>query len=281
MDHMKGKICLITGATNGIGLVTAEALAAAGTRLVLVGRDAARTAGVADRLRAETGNDTIESLCADLSVQAEVRGLADAFRARHDRLDVLINNAGAIFAERQVTSDGLEMTFALNHMNYFLLTNLLVDALRASAPARIVNVSSRAHLGVALDFDDLQAERRYNGWLVYKRSKLANLLFTAALGRRLDGSGVTVNALHPGFVATRFGHNNRSALGYGLRFAQLAAISPAKGAETTIYLATTPEVEGISGRYFHRKRPVEPSAAARDHAAAERLWEISAELTET
>ena len=277
--QMPDKICLVTGATSGIGLVTAQALAQQGATVIVVGRHPERGAATVRRIVQATGNPHVELLLADLSVQAQVRQLAAEFQRRFARLDVLVNNAGALFIKRQLSADGLEMTFALNHLGYFLLTHLLLGTLTASAPARIVNVSSNAHQGAQMHFADLQGQRRYSGWRAYCQSKLANLLFTYELARRLDGSGVTANAVHPGFVATGFGRNNRGLFGLCMRVAQLTALSPEQGAETLIYLATSPEVEGMSGKYFVKQRPVESSRASYDQEAAQRLWQLSAELT--
>jgi NAD(P)-dependent dehydrogenase (short-subunit alcohol dehydrogenase family) len=275
---MHGKVCLITGATSGIGLVAARELARRGAHVVLVGRNADKCAAVVEHIRTQTGN-TPESLLADLSSQRQVRELARQFRERQQRLDVLVNNAGGIWFERQQTEDGFEMTFAVNHLAYFLLTHLLRDLLRSSAPARIVNVASAAHGGAILDFADLQAERGYSGWAQYCRSKLMNLLFTYELARRLEGSGVSVNALHPGWVATGFG-SNKGWKGTLLQFAaRCLAIGPEKGARTIVYLATAPEVAGVTGRYFVREREAASSAASHDVAAAKRLWEVSEQLT--
>jgi NAD(P)-dependent dehydrogenase (short-subunit alcohol dehydrogenase family) len=203
--------------------------------------------------------------------------LADDFRTRFDRLDVLVNNAGAYFVERQVTSEGLEMTFALNHLSYFLLTDRMLELLQASGPGRIVNVSSQAHSNASLDFDDLQHERQYDGWKTYCESKLMNLYFTFELARRLKGGRVVVNALHPGLVATGFGHNNPNPPAW-LQRAQRNAISPEQGAETMIYLAASPAVQGVSGQYFYQKKVAESSQTSKDGEAARRLWEISAQM---
>jgi NAD(P)-dependent dehydrogenase (short-subunit alcohol dehydrogenase family) len=276
---MQGKVCLVTGATSGIGLVTAQALAQQGATVVVVGRQAERGVATVRRMVQETGNPRVELLLADLSVQAQVRQLAAEVQQRFTRLDVLVNNAGALFMQRNQSLDGIEMTFALNHLGYFLLTSLLLDTLKASAPARVVNVSSNAHRSGAMDFADPQGQRRYSGWRAYCQSKLANLLFTYELARRLEGTGVTVNAVHPGFVATGFGRNNRGVFGLGIRIAQLTALSPQQGAETLIYLATSPEVEGVTGKYFVKQRPVASSRASYDQAAAQRLWQLSTELT--
>jgi NAD(P)-dependent dehydrogenase (short-subunit alcohol dehydrogenase family) len=276
---LHGKVHLVTGATSGIGKVTARELARHGATVVVVGRNPERCAATVAQIQAETGNKNVEALRANLSVQQEIHALAKQFLERYPRLDVLINNAGAVMFERQESADGIELTFALNHLAYFLLTSLLLDRLKASAPARIVNVSSAAHLRVALDFDDLQNQRRYRGFHVYSQSKLANLFFTYELARQLEGTGVTVNALHPGVVATNFGSDNgwRGSL---LRvFFKLFGISPEEGARTIIYLATSPEVEGVTGKYFVKEKMVASSAVSYDTAAAERLWRVSAELT--
>jgi NAD(P)-dependent dehydrogenase (short-subunit alcohol dehydrogenase family) len=276
---VRGKVCLITGATSGIGLVTTRELARDGAHVVLVGRDRAKCAAVVARIRAETGNTQVESLLADLSSQQQVRQLARQFREQHPRLDVLVNNAGAIWMKRLLTVDGLEMTFAVNHLAYFLLTQLLLDTLKSSTPARIVNVSSGAHRKGTMDFDNLQGERHYSGWQAYCRSKLENLLFTYELARRLEGTGVTVNALHPGWVATGFAGNN----GWKGRLWQWAArcfaISPEQGARTVLYLARSPDVSGVSGQYFYRERAVPSTPASHDETAARRLWQVSLELT--
>jgi NAD(P)-dependent dehydrogenase (short-subunit alcohol dehydrogenase family) len=276
---LDGKTCVVTGATSGIGLATAEALARLGARLVLAGRDRGKGEAAAAHLRALNPGCDVVVLYADLARREDARRLAAEVRATAPRIDVLVNNAGAIFNRRDVTEDGLERTFALNHMAYFVVTLLLCDRLVASAPARVVNVASNAHRSAVLDFDDLQMARRYDGWTAYRRSKLCNILFTRALARRLAGTGVTANALHPGFVASRFGDNNggmfRLALSLGKR---LVAIPNAKGAETPVYLAAAPEPAEVSGLYFGRCRAEAPSATAQDDGAAERLWQESIRL---
>jgi NAD(P)-dependent dehydrogenase (short-subunit alcohol dehydrogenase family) len=276
---MKGKVCVISGATSGIGLVAAERLAAMGARLVLVGRDKARGEAALGRIRRQAPAAELRIHYADLSRLAEMNHLAAEIAALEPRIDVLINNAGAMFNERRVTEDGFERTFALNHMAYFVLSNRLKERLIAAAPARIVNVASDAHRGNTLDFADLQSAHGYRGFTAYGRSKLANILFTRELARRLAGTGVTANCLHPGFVATRFGDNNSGLFRLGLGFAKrFFALSPEEGAKTIVYLATAPEAADITGGYFAKSRPATPTAAARDDAAARRLWEESARL---
>jgi NAD(P)-dependent dehydrogenase (short-subunit alcohol dehydrogenase family) len=276
---MHGKVCLVTGATSGIGGVTAEALARQGATTILVARDPARGAATVQRIRQATGNLRVEMLLADLSVQAEIRRLAHEVQSRYPRLDVLVNNAGALFSRRALSADGIELTWALNHLAYFLLTTLLLDTLKASATARVVNVSSDAHRRARLRFDDLQGQQDYGGWRAYAQSKLANVLFTYELARRLDGTGVAANAVHPGFVATNFARQNRSLTALLFRaLQQVVALSPEQGAETVIYLATAPEVEGVSGQYFVKRRAVRSSPASYDVQAAQRLWQVSAEM---
>jgi NAD(P)-dependent dehydrogenase (short-subunit alcohol dehydrogenase family) len=274
---MHSRTCLITGATSGIGRATALALGGMGAELVLLCRDRARGEETAAAARA-AGAPAVELLIADLGVQAEVRRAAAEFLAGGRPLHVLINNAGVVNLQRTLTADGLEATFAVNHLAYFLLTTLLLDRLRASAPARIVNVSSEAHRFGPLDFDDLQNERRYRTMKVYGQSKLANILFTAELARRLEGSGVTVNSLHPGAVATRLGTNNGAWARALIRLLRPFFRTPDDGAATSIHLATAPELAGVSGRYFANRREKTPSAAARDPDAARRLWEVSERL---
>lgn len=276
---MKGKTCIITGATDGIGLEAAAALGARGARLVLVGRNRAKGETVLKALRRRVPGVEAEMHYADLSRRDEIKRLALELLATAPRIDVLLNNAGAFFARRAVVEDGLEQTFALNHMGYFRLTKWLAERVISSAPARIVNVASEAHRNAALDFDDLQTARGYNGWKAYQRSKLANILFTRALAPRLAGTGVTANCLHPGFVRTSFGDNNRGLWGIGIRLGKLfAAISVPRGAETPVYVASAPEIEGVTGKYFDKCREREPNAAARNDADAERLWKESERL---
>ena len=276
---MENKKVLITGATAGIGLVTALELAKMQAHVILVGRNPQKTEQVARDLRSQTGNERIDTLVGDLSSQAEVRRLAAEYRHRYDQLHVLINNAGALFLKRSVSVDGLEMTLALNHLAPFLLTNLLLDMLIASAPARIVNVSSAVHFGNVLDLDDLNGEKHYRGYAAYGRSKLMNIYFTYELAHRLQDSEVTANCLHPGFVATNFGKNNGGLVRSLMGLVQLGAISPEKGAETSIYLASAEDLAGVTGKYFDKKQAVRSSEVSYDQDIARRLWETSLMLT--
>jgi retinol dehydrogenase-12 len=275
---LRGKVCLLTGATRGIGRAAADTLARTGMTLVLVGRDAARTEETVRAVRQASGNGQVEGLLADLSLRSEVSRLAADFRARHPRLDVLVNNAGAIFTRREETREGTEKTLALNHLGYFLLTQALLPLLQSSAPSRVVNVASEAHRGIRLDFDDLENKKRYTGLRVYGQSKLMNILFTVELARRLAGTGVTANALHPGVVATGFGRNTPGLFRSLIGLAKPFMLSPEKGAETLVYLATSPEVAGVSGKYFAKSREARPSPAAGDPEVARRLWDATAVL---
>jgi NAD(P)-dependent dehydrogenase (short-subunit alcohol dehydrogenase family) len=274
---MQGKRVLITGATTGIGRVTALELAKLGAEIVLVARSEAKAQATAAEIRAASGREPVV-LLADLASLSSVRQVAAAFRQRFDRLDVLINNAGAVFAKRELTVDGFEHTFALNHLSYFLLTNLLLDRLKAAGAARVVNVASNAHYAGKIDFDDLQAEKSYFSFRAYSNSKLANVLFTFELARRLAGTQVTSNCVHPGAVRSGFGHNNPGFFSSVLALAQLFMISPEKGARTSIYLASSPEVQGTTGKYFDKCKPKAPSKIALDEGVQRRLWEASARL---
>jgi len=295
-DAMKDKVVVITGATSGIGQVASESLARMGARIVQVARDRGRGEAAWKRLR-ECAPSVAHTLhYADLARLSEMKRVAQEIAACEPRVDVLINNAGAMFGSRQVTEDGLESTFALNHMAYFVLTHglrerlLTTSASAASAPSRVVSTASDAHQGARLDFDDLQSVRAYRGgffeWLryggpgfkVYGRSKLANILFTRELARRLAGTGVTANCLHPGFVATRFGDQSGGLISFGIRIAKRFALSPQQGAETLVYLASSPEVASVTGKYFCQRRPVTPTREAQDDATAERLWVETARL---
>jgi len=252
---LQGKTCLVTGATSGIGKVVATALAAQGAQVIVAGRNEAKAQRVVQEMRAETGNDDVCHLLADFSDLQQVRHLAAVFKERHARLDVLVNNAGAFFNTRRETPYGVEMTFLVNHLAPFLLTNLLLDVLRDSAPSRIVNVSSDAHKLATMDFDDLRFRRGYFGIKAYGRSKLANILFTYELSRRLAGSGVTVNAVHPGHTATDIWRTNFSVVGPMLKWVMgLFALTPEQGADNIIYLASSPDVEGGHRQVLRRER---------------------------
>ena len=276
---MAGKSVLVTGGTGGIGKATATGLAALGARVGITGRDPARAEAAAAGIRAAPGSPAVDAFAADMSVQAGVRRLAAQVLDTYPRLDVLVNNAGGFWAHRHVTADGLEHTFALNHLAPFLLTSLLLDRLTASAPARIITVSSGAHARGRIDFDDLQGERNYSGQHAYSQSKLANVIFTYELARRLEGTGVTATVLHPGVVRTRFGAEDQAAyLAVMIRVARLFMKTPAQGAETPIYLASSPQVEGITGRYFVNRKPKTSSKVSYDTTAAARLWQASIDL---
>lgn len=255
-------------------------LARRGAHVVFTGRDKGRCEATAEAIRRESGRDAGEYLLGDLSRQADVRRIAEEFRSRHGRLDVLINNAGVVLMERSETEEGIERTWAINHLAYFLLTNLLLDVLKAGAPARVVSVASDAHkVPKGIHWDDPEGKAAYKGFRAYCQSKLANILFTRELARRLEGSGVTANALHPGFVNTRIFEGPGMMRKLFRGSARLMALTPEAGAKTSIYLASSPEVAGVTGRYFDKCRAVEPSKAARDDEAARRLWELSERMT--
>jgi len=286
MATMNGKIVLITGATNGLGEVTAREIAKMGATVVIVGRNPEKTAHVAADIKTATGNDKVDTIIGDLSIMDGVRHVAQSFRDRYDELHILVNNAGALFTDRQITADGYEKTFALNHLNYFLLTHLLLDTLKATGTpdekARIVNVSSDAHQMASIDWDDLQNSKSYGtGMAAYGESKLENILFTYELARRLDaeGANVTANALHPGLVSTGFGRNNGFLSKLFMNLLKPFALNADQGAETQIYLATSPEVEGVTGTYFAKSKPATSNEASHKQADWERLWTISEELT--
>jgi NAD(P)-dependent dehydrogenase (short-subunit alcohol dehydrogenase family) len=275
---MRGKTVVATGATSGIGEVAVLALARMGARIVFVARDERRAEATLKKLETQAPRLGHGVHLADLSLMAEARRAGLTIAQQEPRIDVLINNAGAMFSDRRVTAEGLEMTFALNHMAYFTLTAALREKLAASAPARVVSTSSVAHQGMRLDFSDLQSARRYNGFQAYGRSKLANILFTRELARRLAGTGVTANCFHPGFVATRFGDASGGLTSLLIPFARMFAITPERGADTLVHLASSPEVANVTGAYFVKRKIAEPSPAARDDAVAKRLWEASEAL---
>jgi retinol dehydrogenase 12 len=279
MSELKGKTVLVTGATAGIGRETALGVAKLGAHVVLVGRNAEKTKRVCEELRTATGNQQIDFLLGDLSLLSEVRKVAAAFLERFGTLHVLINNVGAINLKREVTAEGFELTFAMNHLGLFLLTELLLPALKKAAPARIVNLSSDAHRSGGLNFDDLQSERRYSSFGAYSRSKLMNILFTRELARRLADQRITVNAVHPGMVASDF-MNKPGLLGrLANGFVSTFGLTSEKGARTSVFLASSQEVEGVTGKYFVKSKARSPSRAAQDDEAAKRLWEISEQLT--
>ncbi len=277
-SDLSGKTALVTGASSGIGLEASVKLAARGATVLMVARDPARgEAAKADVIR-RSGSDAVELLMCDFGSQKAIRALADQVRERVQRLDILVNNAGSVSPKRQVTEDGIEQTFAVNHLGYFLLSNLLLDRVVAAAPSRIVNVSSIGHRQGTLDFDDLGFERGYGIMKAYSRSKLANVLFTTELARRLEGKKVTVNALHPGAVATHIWSHAPAVARPLLAVAKLFMISAEEGADRIVYLATSPEVEGKTGGYYDKNRLVTPSRLARDASLATRLWDVSSEL---
>lgn len=269
MTHnLTGKTILITGATDGIGKETARQLAMMNAQVILHGRNPDKTKKVQKEIIIDSSNEKVDVLIADFSSMDQVRSLADQVISQYQHLEVLINNAGLYTTSKQTTSDGFELTFAVNHLSHFLLTNLLLDLVKASAPARIITVSSSAHFDADFDITDLNAEKNFNGWNAYSVSKLANLLFTFALARRLKGSGVTVNSLHPGFIKTNI---------LGKHFANQKPVE--EGAETPVYLASSPEVAEISGEYFERKQISPSSELSRNEPLQEKLWEISESMT--
>ncbi len=274
---MSGKVVLITGGTSGIGKAAATALAGMGAEVVVTGRNREKGERAAEEIRRDSGGK-VDLALADLASPEEVRWLASEFQERYDRLDVLVNNAGMVNTGRKTTADGLELTFAVNHLGPFLLTNLLLDVLEESAPSRVVTVSSEARRGAKIDFDDLQSERNYRGFPVYGMTKLANIFFTYELADRLRGTGVTATCLHPGAVNTEFGNNNSGGFAVVFRMFKPLMRTPEKGADTLVYLASSPEVEGVSGRYFADRKDIS-SKQPRDEGVQKRLWETSEDLT--
>ncbi len=275
---MKDKICIVTGANVGIGKITALELAKMGATVVMVCRNREKGEAAAAEIMKSTGNRSVHLLVGDMSSQADVRRVAGQFREKFNSLHVLVNNAGGLVPARELSADGIEKTFAGNHLGYFLLTGLLLDMLKKSAPSRIVNVASDFHRLAKLDFSDLQGERKYNQLQAYALSKVANILFTYELARRLDGTGVTVNCVHPGGVNSNFYKNS------GVRLRIFSALfgwtmrSPEKGADTVIYLAASPEVEGITGKYFKDRKQIESSKLSMDEEVSRRMWELSEKL---
>jgi retinol dehydrogenase 12 len=278
--NMLGKTVLVTGGNTGIGLETAAGLAAQGARVVITARDPAKGKAAVEEIRRRHPDADVDVMELDLSRLSDVRSFAKDFSARYPKLDVLVNNAGLVLDKHSVTEDGFETTFQVNHLGPFLLTNLLLGNLKAAAPSRIVNVASTAHRGVTLDFDDLQNEGGYRSMRAYGKSKLCNILFTRELARRLEGTGVTANSLHPGTVRTGFGRDGdvSGLFAIGIRIGGVFFKSPAQGARTSIHVASAPDLETTTGEYFVSRRVSKPSAAARDDEAARRLWEVSEQL---
>ncbi|HSE38458.1 MAG TPA: SDR family oxidoreductase [Blastocatellia bacterium] len=274
---MIGKVCIVTGANTGIGKETALGLASLGATVVMACRDRERAEAAQREIKQKSGSQRVELMLCDFSSQNSIRQFAQSFKQQHERLDVLVNNAGVVLRVRSMTEDGLESTFAINHLGYFLATNLLLDVLKKSAPSRIVNVSSTAHKFGKLDINGWPTGRDYSAFGAYANSKLANVLFTYELARRLKGTGVTVNCLHPGGVGTNL---YRGLPKFLQALIKLVTISPERGARTSIFLATSPQVEGVTGKYFVRSRQQESSEASRNEEAARILWEVSAELTD-
>jgi retinol dehydrogenase 14 len=276
---MGGQTVLITGGTSGIGKAAAVALAAMDANVVIVGRNQERGEAAVEEIRARSHNESVELLLADLSVQSEVRRLAEEFQERYDRLDVLANNAGLVQSKRTETPDGIETTLAINHLAPFLLTNLLLERLEQSAPSRVITVSSEAQRWGKMDFEDMQSRRKYRGFPVYGMTKLANIMFSYEFAERLNGAGVTATCLHPGSVDTNFGQNNRGPMALFFRTFKPFMRSAEQGADTLVWLASSPEVDGVSGKYFSDRKEIEAQKVAYDRAARRRLWEISEELT--
>lgn len=281
--NMRGKTVLVTGGNTGIGKATAIGLARLGAQVTITSRDPVKGQAAIAEIRAQSGNSEVDCMRLDLASLASVRNFAAEYLAGHPRLDVLVNNAGLTLGVRGETEDGFEMTIGVNHLGHFALTGLLLARLKASAPARIVVLSSDMHRTArdGLDFDDLHSRRSYRAMPVYARSKLANLLFTLELAERLQGSGVTVNAVHPGVVATEFAGKDdmQGVFGLLVKLSQPFMLSPAKGALTSIHVASAPELEGVTGKYFARSKPARTTRNALDKGAALRLWELSEQLT--
>ena len=276
---MADKICLVTGGNSGIGKSVALGLAKMGATVVVVSRNKEKGQTAVTDIIEKSGNKNVELIQADMSSQHSIHQLVNEFRARHEMLHLLINNAGVYLTKRSETEDGLESTFAVNHLGPFLLTSLLVDILKASAPSRIVNVTSDAHKGARINFDDLQGEKKFSGWQAYGQSKLAMILYTHGLAKKLEGTGVTVNSAHPGVVRTNFAKNNGGLVMLGFRFLGMFFISPESAAKRILYVATSPDLEGVTGKYFTKMHEVKSSQESYDDDSARRLWQISEQLT--
>ncbi len=276
---MTGKVCIVTGGNSGIGKETAKGLAGLGADVVIICRDRSKGEAALSEIRPAHGKGSVELIVADLSSLAQVKAAADGFKSGHQRLDVLVNNAGVILIKRLVTPEGYEQTFATNHLGHFLLTSLMLDLLKKSAPSRIINITSEAHRGAKIDFEDIQGEKHYSSFKAYGQSKLANVLFTYELAKRLEGSGISVNCLHPGVVRTGFGHDTGGALSALIRLGSPFYMSPRKSARAVVYLASAPELGIVTGKHFSKSKQVESSPESYDQETAKRLWELSEELT--
>jgi NAD(P)-dependent dehydrogenase (short-subunit alcohol dehydrogenase family) len=274
---MTSKTCLITGGNSGIGKATGLGLSRMGANVVIVSRSKEKGEAALTDIVAKSGNRNVGLMLADMSSQNSIRRLASDFKARHKKLHLLVNNAGVYLTRRTTTVDGLESTFATNHLGPFLLTNLLLDLLKASAPSRIVNVTSDAHNGAKVNFEDLQGEKKFSGWQAYGQSKLAMILFTHQLATRLDGTGVTVNSAHPGVVRTNFANNN-GLVTFGFRLLRPFFISPKTAAKRILYVATSPDLEGVNGKYFTKMHAAKSSQESYDDDSAKRLWQMSEQL---
>lgn len=279
MDRIDGRICMVTGGNSGVGKETAVGLASLGGNVVIVCRNKNKGEAAWAEVRAKSGNENVDLMLADLSSHKSVRRLIGSFKAKYGKLDVLVNNAGEILSKRHVTVDGLERTFASNHLGHFLLTNLLLDTIKASTPARIINITSEAHRGAKILFDDLQGEKNYSAFRAYGQAKLANVLFTYELARKLEGTGVGVNCLHPGVVRTGFGHDDSGLMSLVIWIASPFFKSAEKAARAVIKLATLSELESASGKYFSGMKEARSSEESYDRETARRLWEVSEELT--
>ncbi len=278
-DTMEEKTCLVTGANSGVGKYTALGLAKTGANVVMVCRDKGRGEAAQKEIVEKSGSKNVELMLCDLSLQKQIRKFAQEFKKKYRRLDVLANNAGLMMGDHTLTEDGIEYTFAVNHLAYFLLTDLLLDALKASAPSRIINVSSMGHCFGNVNFDDLQGEKKYNDLRAYNQSKLCNVMFTYELARRLDGTGVTANCLHPGGVATNFASSAAPFMNVIMKLSKPFLISAEKGAKTSVYLASSPDVEGVTGKYFDNCHAIRSSRRSYDVDAQKKLWEVSEKLT--
>ncbi len=279
MVDMKGKTCLITGANSGIGRATALGLAKMGATMVIACRNREKGETALSEITSESGNQNVKLMVADMSSQESIRKLAGDFKTKHKDLHLLINNAGVFLTKRIVTTDGLESTLAVNHLGPFLLTSLLLDLLKASAPSRIVNVTSDAHRGTTIDFEDLQGEKNFSGWDAYSQSKLAVILFTHELAKRLEGTGVTVNSVHPGVVRTNFAKNNGGLVALGFKIIGPLFITPETSAKRVLYVATSPNLDNVSGEYFTKMHEAKSSKESYDDESAKRLWQVSEQLT--